>query len=384
MENFKFDINIFDITINTDKKITKKEKILLEDIENYRIKNKDKDIIYKIEEITNMIGSNEEVDSFLEKLIKKRVIINVMAKETNKEIYFISFPFFDFYIKKDNSYIFILSKALDILKKNNTFGEINILSTVLFKEKGSKQIYLEILKNKSKGTFIQEIDYFKEYIGIGTDNYERFYDFEKAVLKPIVEDINKYTDYSIQYEKIKKGAGITSKIKELKFNFYHKKFNNISLETDKIISKLVSKVDSFVAATKLIEKNIINNGFEYVKNNLEHVLEHYTAPLDAHIENALEKDLYTQYKLVNKNYILEKEITDKFSHIFIFESRIYKELLKCKFYYNYDFLKILHKLKSDEVLKYKDENFKIEAIYHSETKEGIIKIYKKDDVNNTK
>lgn len=377
MENFKFDIEKNDIIIIPEKKITKKEKSFLESIENSKIRNKDTVVEYTLDEIYGIIGSKEDLEGFLEKFVKKR--INITVFENNKEVYFASFPFVDFYIKVENNYKFYLSKAIEFIKEKNIFGEINILSTVLFKEKGSNSIYLEILKNKSKGSFIKEIDIFKKMIGIDIDNYERFYDFEKAVIKPIIEDINKLTDYSIQYEKIKKSAGITSKIKELKFTFYHKKFNNISLETDKLVNKLINKVTSFVSVTKLIEKSIINNGFEYVKNNLEYILENHTSPLDEHIKKGLEEDLYNKSKMKNENYLLVQEISGKFSHLFIFESRIYKELLKCKFYYNYHFLKILHKLKADEILKYKDENFKIEALYHSETKEGIIKIYKKQD-----
>lgn len=378
MNKFKFDFEEHEIDIETDKKITKKEKNFLKDVYNYIDPNKD-ELFYPQEKIAEFLSADEENDIFLEKLMRKRVNITVYKKESKDKIYFISFPFFDFYIKKENEYMFTLSKGIEFIKKNNIFGEINIFSNVLFKEQGSKKIYFEILKNKNKGSFIQKIDYLKEILGIGSENYERFYDFEKIVLKPIVEDINKYTDYSLQYEKIKKGMGLTCKIQEVKFSFYHKKFNNISEETDKMINRLVGKVDSIVLITKFIEKNILNNGFEYVKNNLEWVLENGKTPLDNLIEQALNENLYSKTKA--KNYILEVDIKEKFNHIFIFESRIYKELRKCNFYYNYDFLKVLYKLKEDEVLKYEDENFKIEVLYCGKLKEGSIKIYKKEDVN---
>lgn len=381
MNKFKFDFEKHEIDIETDKKITKKEKTFLKEMYNYIDPNKD-ELFYSEEKISEFLGIDEESDIFLEKLMKKRVNITVYKKDSKDKIYFISFPFFDFYIKNGNKYMFTLSKGVEFIKENNIFGDINIFSNILFKDQGSKKIYFEILKNKNKGSFIQKIDYLKKSLGIGSENYERFYDFEKIVLKSILEDINKHTDYSLQYEKIKKGKGITCKIQEIKFIFYHKKFNNISEETDKMINRLVGKVDSIVLMTKFIEKNILNNGFEYVKNNLEWVLENSTPPLDNSIEQALNENLCSKAKV--KNYILEVDIKEKFNHIFIFESRIYKELRKCNFYYNYDFLKVLYKLKENEVLKYEDENFKIEVFYCGNMKDGSIKIYKKEDVNSRK
>ncbi|MGL4946534.1 MAG: hypothetical protein ACRC4X_02565, partial [Cetobacterium sp.] len=65
-----------------------------------------------------------------------------------------------------------------------------------------------------------------------------------------------------------------------------------------------------------------------------------------------------------------------FSNKFIFESRLYKELLKCKFYYNYNFLKTLRGMTLGETLEYKDEKHKINILYLDKGRKSNIEIYK--------
>ncbi|MCR2042680.1 replication initiation protein [Anaerosalibacter massiliensis] len=103
------------------------------------------------------------------------------------------------YIDKD-----LIPYILD-LKKNFTRYQIeNILQ---LRSSYSVRIY-ELLKQYES---IEErkinIKDLREYLGI-EEEYERFYDFERSVLKVSKKEINKFTDIKINYEKIKKGRKI--------------------------------------------------------------------------------------------------------------------------------------------------------------------------------
>ena len=50
----------------------------------------------------------------------------------------------------------------------------------------------------------------RRYLGILEEEYSRFYDFERRVLKQAKEEINEQTDLNIDYEKLKTGRRITS------------------------------------------------------------------------------------------------------------------------------------------------------------------------------
>jgi len=75
-----------------------------------------------------------------------------------------------------------------------------------------------------------EVEEFKEKIGIEANTYERFYDFEKNVLKLAEEEINEKTDILIHYKKIKRGR----KIAEIEFVVYPKDLDS----TDEIHKEL--------------------------------------------------------------------------------------------------------------------------------------------------
>ncbi|MGL4998080.1 MAG: hypothetical protein ACRC5T_03855, partial [Cetobacterium sp.] len=77
-----------------------------------------------------------------------------------------------------------------------------------------------------------------------------------------------------------------------------------------------------------------------------------------------------------ESYILVSQTSSIFINKFFFESKLYIELLKSKFYYNYNFLKSLRNIKIGVPLEYKDLNHKIEILYLDKGRESSINIYK--------
>lgn len=293
--------------------------------------------------------------------------------EKDEEIFFSSFPIFDFYMRNREEYRLYISRSLKSLKESGIFDDIDLMLVFLFRDKKSFQLYLAMIKNINQGGFLISRDQLKELLGVGQENYERFYDFEKTILKPALEDINKLTKYNIEYKKIKNSDGFTSKIMEIEFSFNHKLSPILAEEVDRLLLPLRDRVDSISTVSKVIEEAILKEGLEFVRNNLYHLDKGISGSLDAAICLALKesKDLEDQEK-----YILVSKTSDIFSNRFIFESRLYKELLKCKFYYNYNFLKALRTMKVGEVLEYKDERHKINILYLDKGRKSSIEIYK--------
>ena len=371
MKKMAFDFSKNDIFIDTDKKLNKKERDFLEIIrDKYKGKN-EKYIIFTEKELKLIVKERESIEDFLDKFSKRRIHLKLIEKD--EEIFFSSFPIFDFYMRNREEYRLYISRSLKSLKESGIFDDIDLLLILLFKDKKSFQLYLAMIKNRNQGGFVISRDQLKELLGVGQENYERFYDFEKTILKPALEDINQLTKYNIEYKKIKNSDGFTSKIMEIEFNFSHKLSPILAEEIDRLLLPLRDRVDSISTVSKVIEEALLKEGVEFVRNNLYHLDKGISGSLDEAICLALKENKETDQQ---EKYILVSKTVDIFSNRFIFESRLYKELLKCKFYYNYNFLKALRNMKVGETLEYKDERHKINILYLDKGRESTIEIYK--------
>lgn len=371
MKKTAFDFSKNDIFIDTDKKLNKKEREFLEVIrDKYKGKN-EKHITFNEKELRNIVKDRSSIEEFLDKFSKRRIHLRLIEK--GEEIFFSSFSIFDFYMKNREEYRIYISRSLKSLKESGIFDDIDLLLILLFKEKKSFQLYLAMIKNRTKGKFLLTRDQLKELLGVAQENYERFYDFEKTILRPALNDINELTKYSIDYKKIKNSEGFTSKIMEIEFVFNHKLSPIIASEIDSLLLPLRDRVDSIAKVSKIIEETLLKEGIDFVRNNLYHLDKGISGSLDEAISLALKENPNIE---TQERYILVNKTTDIFSNRFIFESRLYKELLKCKFYYNYNFLKTLRNMKIGELLQYKDERHKIEILYLDKGRESTIEIYK--------
>ncbi|MGL5796984.1 MAG: hypothetical protein ACRCYT_02145 [Cetobacterium sp.] len=371
MNKMVFDFSKNDLFIDTDKKLNKKERDFLEVIrEKYKGKN-EKYIIFTEKELVNILKEKSSIVDFLDKFSKRRIHLKMIEK--NEEIFFSSFSIFDFYLRNRDEYRLYVSRSLKSLKESGIFDDIDLLLILLFKDKKSFQLYLAMIKNRNQNGFLISKDDLKELLGVGQENYERFYDFEKTILKPALDDINQLTKYNIEYSKIKNSDGFTSKIMEIEFKFCHKLSPILAGEVDRLLLPLRDRVDSISKISKVIEETLLKEGVDFVRNNLYHLDKGISGSLDDAICLALKE---TRNIESIQKYILVSKTEDIFSNRFIFESRLYKELLKCKFYYNYNFLKSLRNMILGETLEYKDERHKINILYLDKGRMSTIEIFK--------
>ncbi|NMA58770.1 replication initiation protein [Clostridium cochlearium] len=168
------------------------------------------DILKQTTEHKDFYNYMQEIAFNLE---NKRIIVENINEKGKRESYpirLINRPkivedskFLELYIDKDLiPYVLNLKKHFtqyqieNILRLNSRYSIrlYEIMKRWEFTEKKEVEINLEELRN---------------YLGV-EEKYSRFYDFERWVLKVAKEEINKYTDLEIDYEKIKTRQSITS------------------------------------------------------------------------------------------------------------------------------------------------------------------------------
>lgn len=96
-----------------------------------------------------------------------------------------------------------------LLQLKSRFTRYQIRNILYLENKHSIRIYELMKQYQSIGKRKFELEELKSILMM-EGQYERFYDFERYVLKKTMQEINKHTDIIIDYEKIKTGRKITS------------------------------------------------------------------------------------------------------------------------------------------------------------------------------
>lgn len=99
-----------------------------------------------------------------------------------------------------------------LLELQGSFTKYQLKNILTLKSQYSIRIY-ELIK-PMEGTSHQkrniELKILKDILGIGINEYPRFFDFEKRILKVAEKEISENTDIVVSYEKIKKGKNVHS------------------------------------------------------------------------------------------------------------------------------------------------------------------------------
>lgn len=148
-----------------------------------------------------------------------------------------------------------------------------------------------------------EIDTLKEFLGIG-NKYERFYDFERFVLKVSMKEINKHTDIDIDYDKIKRGRRIThiafsirpsvrdkdAEVLDVLYDDeeYKSIVKNMNLSDKKLNRKQIFKLYE-IACIKTDHLDNVNV-YDYVKLNVDYTNKQKPSNYFAYLKKALQDD----------------------------------------------------------------------------------------------
>ncbi len=355
--------------LKIEPKLKVKEKIFLDKLIK-KISINSPTVFFSLGELYGIYKSKDlsYIKNEFLKLSKKKMFFKI--KTLNKEE--IQGDFFllsSVYLKKDGVYITPPLELIYSLNKESIFSKIDLLTFIRFKERHTFSFYPKVIQYYDRKKFEYSVPQLKEIFGVENDYYERFYDFEKNVIKPIINDINKSSHMKISYEKIKDGLGKTNKIISLKFSLVDLKRAKINNSTNLVIHSIKNNIKDISSITKLIEKSFLNMESENVFKLVNKINTTFDAPIDIFLEAALE----SKYRLKD-NRIKILDIQEKFNSTFKIEARLYKELAIFNFSYNYHFLKELQNLRVSNTFIYDIAPWKIKVNYQPK---GIsnIKIY---------
>lgn len=215
--------------------------------------------------------SKEKLKGISERLLEKKIYYKV--NESEKIIVEGVFNLINSYAFQDEFVIFSFSEEIKIsLTEKNFFNRIHLISLLKFKSKFSSLFYLNFLMRLGDfSEFNIDLSELKKLFDVN-DNYERFYDFEKNVLKPILSDINDFTEYFLTYDKVK---NTSNKIEQIKFKGINKYSRYIRKTANELIYSVRDYVDDFSTLYNEIYMNLMRKGYKYVYNNLQYCIEHH-------------------------------------------------------------------------------------------------------------
>lgn len=379
------------LIVNVNKKISKNEKDFLKFLFSKLIDNQDKLINIELNEVGKYYDYKTSIIlfDFLEKLSQKRISYFF---ENSKN--FGSFPIISSFLLEENTLNITISEEIIESRKLNTFySMINPLSLVYFKNSHSHTIFLEIINSnnydREEGELEFSLEEFKTLLNLN-NLYPRFYDMERKVINPIIEDFNLYSNYKLNITKIKNGDSKISKIIKLKISYFDNKLKEIRSITNGLINMSKGKISNYDYVFNLISNSIKLEGYEYVLKNLKYALIHHqNENFDVFLEKAIKNDL-SLYK-ANKDdntFVISKMVT---STNMLYET-ISDILIKLKLgdiSKDNDFFSLFYRklyiLKDGEnyAIKYKTDTtlIKVSINYHKNEK-SIIKIEKENFTNN--
>ncbi len=163
-----------------------------------------------------LMGSNRKdtydiVRKAVRGLRNKGIEIETINKKGKKVWETFSFISYGMYIEGEGSFIVRISREFKpyLLQLKEFFTKVPIKYTYRMSSKYSVLLYELLKQYENFGRRKDSIDKLRTILGIEPNEYKRFYDFEKWVIKTAVKEINEKTDIEVSYIKKKTGRKIT-------------------------------------------------------------------------------------------------------------------------------------------------------------------------------
>ena len=156
--------------------------------------------------------------------------------------------------------------------KKNFFSLLEIEKFIFMNDSFSFSFYNNIIKNfKDKNEITLPVSLVKTYLNTN-DKYERFFDFEKYILKKAILDINTFTDFSIEYEKIKEHKKATNKITSISFyiNKSKQSYKPFDNKIYKMLEPIKEKISNPEEIYHLFVLYVSKRGYKYVYDNINY------------------------------------------------------------------------------------------------------------------
>ncbi|MGL6065115.1 MAG: hypothetical protein ACRC0S_08535 [Fusobacteriaceae bacterium] len=344
--------------------LTKDEKIILNFFLEKHFENEKMEFLLEELEIPKLKNSK---NNFMERLSKKGVYF--LNSEVNK----IYCPFFSLlFINEKIVTVKFNSEFLEYLINKDKILNYSLKEVLFLKNSFSIDFFYKILKEHIlKSKIIIDLDKFREILAL--DFYARQYDLKRFILIPLVEDINKNTDFKIEFSLIKE-----NNIWKIIFSVENSRINTI-----KNYAKIILKFYKHHILNKkkihlLILNSLNTNTYEYVKSKIIFTVQNkgkYNLTFDDLLENVLSDKIGSFYIMLNSSEILAPNKD-------LFIQNVYKEILNLnisevsEFDYYTNLTKHLYSLSPNKTTTLISENLKLELIFNPK-KLSYINIYQK-------
>ena len=375
-------------SVFTNKSLNKKEKKFLKTlyISCGIIDKNNSEISYKTEVILSILNydSIARLEKFLNNIISKRVFYRI--EEDNKLLQNGSFGIINSYsVYKGKVYFLLSEEILLSFVEKTLFSYLKIDKFIFMEENFSYNLYLYLIPlfyNQKEVNI--ELDKLKNILNAET-SYERFYDFEKYILKKAIEDIVTFSKYNLSYYKMKTGKNINNKVTAIKFILNNKKPGNyfdVKHAANELLNMVKADITNINEMFELILLYIVKRNYDYVSANIKYVLANYNNNIEKHLKRALLYDLGNTEKI--DKYALYVEDIAYFKTPFILQMNLWRHLTKVsseipdyddvnRLYYS-DFFKKIIKLKDKEEFDFTNDSVRI-FIKYNVKEESIIRIY---------
>ena len=368
------------IKLEFSKKITKNEKIFLK-LLFFRIVS-DSSFLEKaeirFEELLSTLefSSIDNFTPFFNTLSEKHILFSTDTQLSGSFGIISSFILYSDYCQ-----IFFTEEFKNCFSlKKNFFSLLEIEKFIFMTDSFSFSFYNNIIKNfKDKKEVSLPVSLVKTYLN-ANDKYERFFDFEKHILKKAVLDINTFTDFSVEYEKIKECKKATNKIISINFSINkskqsYKPYDNKIYKMLELIKKKISNPEEIY---HLFILYVAKRGYKYVYDNINYAKNSFPENFEKNLKKALMLNLASnslklyvnELKTVKSPIVLFYTLTRKLNKI----KRHYPKIEE--FMHNFKLRNIdsISYFKNNDSFEFSNEYIRIFVKYYSD-KKSIIEIY---------
>ena len=374
--------NIYvDLKVRTSKVENKIFQIILDKIRE-NIENLDN--IYNLGlniELKEISESFQNIEIALKGLMGKGIDINYLKGEI---IIFNTFNYVTSYTYNGEIFnIFIPLNILNCFKKNTLEYKISLRTFFYLRKKAVINFFNLLIKDiehRANRDIEVSLEELRDIFEISKESYDRFFDFEKNILKPLVEKVNNYSNFVIEYEKIKKGENKNNKVIGIRFKIHNIEIEKNKGETNYLIQIIKNMITDYQEIWESINSSIQHYGFESTRRNILFLKENGLEISDDDIKIYLKNDGRNIEEILKiSDHILIKEKYSIYKDSNTFLKTIYDTIIGYDFYYslNFNFLSIIKNYREGESLYYKDSTFVIFGNYKNN--KGFFKIFESRD-----
>ncbi|WP_294764349.1 replication initiation protein [uncultured Fusobacterium sp.] len=372
--------NIYvDLKVRTSKVENKIFQIILDKIKE-NIENLDN--IYNLGlniELKEISESFQNIEIALKGLMGKGIDINYLKGERR---IFNTFNYVTSYTYNGEIFnIFIPLNILNCFKKNTLEYKISLRTFFYLRKKAVINFFNLLIKDIEQNRDIEvSLEELRDIFEISKESYDRFFDFEKNILKPLVEKVNNYSNFVIEYEKIKKGENKNNKVIGIRFKIHNIEIEKNKGETNYLIQIIKNMITDYQEIWESINSSIQHYGFESTRRNILFLKENGLEISDDDIKIYLKNDGRNIEEILKiSDHILIKEKYSIYKDSNTFLKTIYDTIIGYDFYYslNFNFLSIIKNYREGESLYYKDSTFVIFGNYKNN--KGFFKIFESRD-----